>query len=777
MIDCMSVIAFFIGGVLRMAETTVGSLAYKLKLDSQEFKKGVVATRAEMAAAKRITEELKQPLDRLAIATANLDQLEKKGLITKTQKAIVEKELEARYITEEAAIRKLEKAERDRVNRTKGLAVQAQDQARKKQEESETAAARKGLQDRLAIYKQEKRAKLRMQEEEAAAARKALQEKIARQKQEANELHRLNRERGLSVQAKQKQEEAETAAARKGLQDRLAIYKQEKRAKLESFANQSPMMGPSFQGSNTFASSANVPKAGGMGGGFGFGMKAMGGAMLVKGLADAGAATRQFISDSQKVFTENERTAASFEVFTGSAAKTKMLMQEMKQLAAISGVSFSSISGGAAAMMSYGTSTEEASKKLTQFATMARGDSERFKMMALAFGQVTAAGRLMGQENLQLINAGFNPLAEISRTTGRNMADLKKEMEDGKISVDMVSKAFESATSEGGRFAGMLEKIGETTAGAQSKSSAAWDQAKNDVGEAMSPITKWMAESSALLAKDVSELAGLFKNNAPVAADPPVDPKEEARKRAAEARDRERKALEEQAKTEAERQKNNKEVGMKEAGNMEFNLQRDSLGDGEEKRLDRVLSLMDEVTAAQAKIDFATYGNVDQLTAYLDDAVKKEYERLNIMEQQNEQREAEKRKEKELLALTNEVGDIKRRHLGFSEQELDFATQIGKMQMMMDQGLMDQQTFDMERDRMAKSAAPKMQTGPVASISAGSQEAYKQMIAGQTRGDDKVLKEQQAQKLIMKTQLEANREQVRLTKELVDKMNFEAVGS
>ena len=76
-----------------------------------------------------------------------------------------------------------------------------------------------------------------------------------------------------------------------------------------------------------------------------------------------------------------------------------------------------------------------------------------------------SAGKLMGQDLLQMVNAGFNPLNEISKTTGKSMAELKKEMSKGAISAQMVSDAFKSATSSGGLFSGLLEKQSRTTLG------------------------------------------------------------------------------------------------------------------------------------------------------------------------------------------------------------------------------------------------------------------------------------------------------------------------
>ena len=64
-----------------------------------------------------------------------------------------------------------------------------------------------------------------------------------------------------------------------------------------------------------------------------------------------------------------------------------------------------------------------------------------------------------------MINAGFNPLSEISRKTGKSIGVLKDEMSKGKISADMVTQAFYSATQAGGQFYGMTEKMGQTAAG------------------------------------------------------------------------------------------------------------------------------------------------------------------------------------------------------------------------------------------------------------------------------------------------------------------------
>jgi tape measure domain-containing protein len=122
------------------------------------------------------------------------------------------------------------------------------------------------------------------------------------------------------------------------------------------------------------------------------------------------------------------------------------------------------------------------------------GNNERFKMMSLAFSQTSAAGRLMGQDLLQMINAGFNPLQQISKITGESMLTLKKRMEDGGISAEEVRRAFEAATAEGGMFHGMTERLADTMGGRLNIAYSNFEKFLADAGAAMGPLVIELTE-------------------------------------------------------------------------------------------------------------------------------------------------------------------------------------------------------------------------------------------------------------------------------------------
>lgn len=166
-----------------------------------------------------------------------------------------------------------------------------------------------------------------------------------------------------------------------------------------------------------------------------------------------------------KSASDMESAQIAFETLLGSGEKAKVLLGQLKQFASTTPFEFQDIAQGAKTLLSFGVAAESILPITKQLGDIALGDSEKFKSLSVVFGQISSTGRLMGQDLLQLINVGFNPLQEISKVTGETMAELKKRMEEGGISAEEVAKAFTSATSEGGRFFQGTEKLGKSFAG------------------------------------------------------------------------------------------------------------------------------------------------------------------------------------------------------------------------------------------------------------------------------------------------------------------------
>ena len=167
-----------------------------------------------------------------------------------------------------------------------------------------------------------------------------------------------------------------------------------------------------------------------------------------------------------KMGMEAEKTATSFNVLVGSEEKAAKMLGELNKYADNTLWDRNTTQEAAKTMLGFGVSTETVVDDLKMLGDVAMGDKNKMQQLALVFGQISAAGKLQGQDLLQLINAGYNPLLDISALTGKSVAQLKEEMSKGLVTFDMVRAAFQRATGEGGKFANMTERIAETSYGA-----------------------------------------------------------------------------------------------------------------------------------------------------------------------------------------------------------------------------------------------------------------------------------------------------------------------
>lgn len=231
------------------------------------------------------------------------------------------------------------------------------------------------------------------------------------------------------------------------------------------------------------------------------------GTMLSRGIEIAGRAAIDQVKSVISAGLDASKLRAEFATLTGDKSMGEALFGDLNKYVSES-IFGTELFGGAKTLMGYGVAAKEVIPILKQLGDVAMGDKDKMQGLVYAFGQVQANGKLMGQEVLQMINAGFNPLQEISRTTGKSVAGLRDEMSKGAISSQMVSDAFKSATSQGGLFFGMLDKIGETPFGKMQAMQGNIEMAKQQLGEALLPALSDFMDASKPL---IDALPAMFK--------------------------------------------------------------------------------------------------------------------------------------------------------------------------------------------------------------------------------------------------------------------------
>jgi tape measure domain-containing protein len=167
----------------------------------------------------------------------------------------------------------------------------------------------------------------------------------------------------------------------------------------------------------------------------------------------------------------------------GNKAKTQEVMNEIKQYSLVSPLTIKDMSGALQTMMGFGLKVNDSMKYLKALGDISMDNTGKFNSLTLAFSQMSAAGKLMGQDLNQMINAGFNPLSIMAEKTGKSIGELKKEMEKGAISSQMVQQAFIDATSAGGKFYGMAAAGAKTVNGQLSMLKDSFQIMLNNIGK------------------------------------------------------------------------------------------------------------------------------------------------------------------------------------------------------------------------------------------------------------------------------------------------------
>jgi tape measure domain-containing protein len=225
----------------------------------------------------------------------------------------------------------------------------------------------------------------------------------------------------------------------------------------------------------------------------------------VAGIVGLGKAAISASADMETLLT-------TFEVMLGSTEAAQKMMDEMRQFSLVTPFETEDLARAGTTLLQFGIAEERVLPTLRMLGDVAGSNREKFNSLALVFGQIQSTGRLMGQDLLQLINQGFNPLQVISEQTGKSVAQLKDEMSKGMISADMVTEAFKVATSEGGMFFENMKKQSTTLTGLFSTMRGAFKEVLIDVGNVLMPavkdITKLLIELAQTTLKDIAVALG-----------------------------------------------------------------------------------------------------------------------------------------------------------------------------------------------------------------------------------------------------------------------------
>lgn len=187
--------------------------------------------------------------------------------------------------------------------------------------------------------------------------------------------------------------------------------------------------------------------------------------LVADGIRAAIDGFKELISGGIEYNKAMESYTTSFEVMTGSAEKAAEVTEQLGVIAAKTPFEMTDLADATQLLMNYGFTADDAMDKMMMLGDISQGNADKMNSVATAYGQMSSAGKVSLEDVKQMIEAGFNPLQEISTTTGESMESLYERISKGTISVDEITASMERSTSAGGKYFQSMEKQSQTLTG------------------------------------------------------------------------------------------------------------------------------------------------------------------------------------------------------------------------------------------------------------------------------------------------------------------------
>lgn len=182
-----------------------------------------------------------------------------------------------------------------------------------------------------------------------------------------------------------------------------------------------------------------------------------------------------------------EYYTTSFTVMTGSADKASETVKKLADIGATTPFDMPQLADATSLLMNFGFNADDAVGSMMMLGDISQGNADKLNSITRAYGKMSSAQKVSLEDINMMIDAGFNPLQEISEHTGESMQSLYDRISKGKMSVDEITESMKRSTSEGGKYFKSMDAQSQTLDGRLSTLS---DTINSKLSEALQPILK-----------------------------------------------------------------------------------------------------------------------------------------------------------------------------------------------------------------------------------------------------------------------------------------------
>jgi phage tail tape-measure protein len=184
-----------------------------------------------------------------------------------------------------------------------------------------------------------------------------------------------------------------------------------------------------------------------------------------------------------------ESFSASLRVLMfGDRQAAKALEGQLVTLASKTPFSLVDVQQGTKQLMAYGFQAGTIVTNMKMLGDISSGVGKPLGDIVYLYGTLKTQGRAFSKDINQFTTAGINLLPKLAKQFKVADSEVMKLVEDGKVGFKDVEKAFQSMTSAGGQFFGMMDEQSKTTGGQISNLGDSWEQLKVHIGQSQTGI-------------------------------------------------------------------------------------------------------------------------------------------------------------------------------------------------------------------------------------------------------------------------------------------------
>lgn len=173
-------------------------------------------------------------------------------------------------------------------------------------------------------------------------------------------------------------------------------------------------------------------------------------------------AIKKFGSDVIEATGKMQQLQVALSTILQDKTKADQLIAEIVQFAAKTPFNLDDVAEGAKQLLAYGSSADNVVNELSMLGDVASGLQIPIGQLIYLYGTLRTQGRAMTVDIRQFAGRGIPIYEELAKVLGVSKDQVGELVKEGKVGFNEVEQAFKNMTSEGGKFANLMENSAGT---------------------------------------------------------------------------------------------------------------------------------------------------------------------------------------------------------------------------------------------------------------------------------------------------------------------------